>query len=119
MRRAILLVSLLAAPALLAAQVRAQAKAFESPQGFRLKLPRAATEETRDPKDRIVLGKFLVEVDKTRCAFWVARYRTKDAAVTGGGEGGGDGGAAPQSLKDQATAAYNDAHSLQGLLDLR
>jgi hypothetical protein len=111
MRRAILCVPLLAA------SVLAQGKTFESPQGFRLKLPRTAVEETRDPKDRIVLGKFLVEVDKTKCAFWVARYRTAAAPATD--DGGKGGGEAPQSLKDQAIAAYNNAHSLQQLLDLR
>ncbi|MGE3175460.1 MAG: DUF1570 domain-containing protein [Planctomycetota bacterium] len=118
--------------ALLCAPVLAQGKVYESPQGFRLKLPRDILDETPDPKDRIVKGKFRIEVDDDgrhhHRAIWIVRYRKAAGITTGGGGGGGDdeggegtdsAGDKPQSLKDRAAEAYNKAHSLQELLDLR
>lgn len=115
MRRATLLVALLAAPVL------AQGKPYESPLGFRLKLPKGHVVDTPDPKDRIVLGKFRIPTEGFQCEAWVVRYR-KTAAVTTGGDAGADGAddaAAPQSMKDAAIASFNAAHSLRELLDLR
>lgn len=112
MRRALLLVALVVAPVL------AQGKTFESALGYRLKLPRSAAEQTLDPKERILRGHFRLEVDKATCALWVFRFRKAEAATTGG-TGESEGGEAAKSLKDAVLEAYNDVHSLQGLLDKR
>ncbi len=105
--------------AFVSVKVLAQGKLFESPQGYRLKLPRSAAEQTLDPKERIVRGMFQLEVDKERCVLWIVRYRKAAAAVTGGESKPEAGGDAPLSMKDATIAAYNDVHALQELLDLR
>src|SRR5262245_36709352 len=106
---------LLAVALLLAPVLSAQAKGFESPRGFRLKLPKGFREQALDPTEQLVRGAF---ADGSGQQFWVVRWaKPGTGPTTGGGEAEGE--SPPQSLKDAAIEAYNKAGSLQELLDLR